>query len=139
MENRQRKFELELGRLKIETGRAVQALRQEWPREVEEVGVVLVSPRFSGQVHGQFCGDPSPTDVITFPWGEIAVCPAVAERQRAVTGLGLHEEVLTYICHGLLHLCGEEDTSEAGFLRMVRRQDGLRQVALGRRRKLNNG
>ncbi|MFQ3670116.1 MAG: rRNA maturation RNAse YbeY [Verrucomicrobiia bacterium] len=128
--DRQRKFQLDLGRLERETARALDCLRAEWNPEINRIEIVLVSPAMSGKVHGRFCGDGSMTDVITFAHGELVVCPAVAERQRKGRGLDLHEEVLTYICHGLLHLCGEEDGSEAGFARMARRQDEIRRRVL---------
>lgn len=69
--------------------------------------------------------DPTPTDVITFDHGEILVCPAVAERQRHAEGLSLEDEVLTYILHGLLHLCGLNDHKERDFQRMRREQSRL--------------
>lgn len=130
--NRQRKFALDSDRLRKETACAMEALVHCWPREITEVDVVLISPRFSGEIHARYCGDSRPTDVITFPWGELLVCPAVAERQRRESGLSLHEEILTYICHGLLHLCGEDDATEAGYFRMAQLQDQLRTHATGR-------
>ncbi|GAB4246092.1 MAG: hypothetical protein OHK005_11770 [Candidatus Methylacidiphilales bacterium] len=130
--NRQRKFALDWDRLSMETVFAIEGLGHHWPREITEVDVVLIAPRFSGQIHARYCGDSRPTDVITFPWGELLVCPAVAERQRRESGLSLHEEILTYICHGLLHLCGEDDATEAGYFRMAQRQDQLRAYASGR-------
>lgn len=78
------------------------------------------------RVHAQFMQDPDVTDVITFHHGEILVCPEMAERQRAQSGLSLHDEVLTYCLHGLLHLRGQEDQTPAQFRTMARRQDQLR-------------
>lgn len=70
-------------------------------------------------------GDPTPTDVITFDHGEILVCPSVADQQRKTEGLSLHDEVLTYILHGLLHLCGLDDLTQKDFNRMRREQSRL--------------
>jgi len=72
-------------------------------------------------------GDPAPTDVITFDHGEILVCPAVADKQRKAEGLSLHDEVLTYILHGLLHLCGLDDLTQKDFNLMRREQSRLLQ------------
>jgi probable rRNA maturation factor len=66
--------------------------------------------------------DPTPTDVITFHHGEIFICPEIAEKQRKEEGLSLHEEVLTYIVHGLLHLTGMNDHSKKDFEAMKKRQ-----------------
>ena len=61
------------------------------------------------KIHGEFLGDATETDVITFPYGEILVCPAVAEDRAAGYGLEVEQEVLLYCLHGLLHLCGYDD------------------------------
>ena len=63
------------------------------------------------RVHGDFLDDPSETDVITFPYGEILVCPAVARDRAMELRLKLDDEVLLYALHGLLHLAGYDDTT----------------------------
>jgi len=63
------------------------------------------------RVHGDFLGDPTETDVITFPHGEILVCPAVAQDHAAEHGLAVEQEILLYALHGLLHLAGYDDTT----------------------------
>ncbi len=81
------------------------------------------------RVHGDFLGDPTETDVITFPYGEILVCPAVAQDRAAEYGLKVDQEILLYALHGLLHLAGYDDitpqlakemaTSQARLLKRV--------------------
>jgi len=84
------------------------------------------------KVHADFMGDPSETDVITFPYGEILVCPAVARRQSAEHGLAVEDEVLLYGLHGLLHLAGYDDRTPAAAETMARAQNQLlRQVLDG--------
>ncbi|MDX6766421.1 MAG: rRNA maturation RNase YbeY [Candidatus Methylacidiphilales bacterium] len=100
-------------------------LARRLPSGLDHIAVVFLSPAAMARVHGEFLGDPTPTDVITFEHGEILVCPAVAERQRRAEGLELHDEVLTYILHGLLHLCGLDDQQERDFARMRREQQRL--------------
>ncbi len=63
------------------------------------------------RVHGDFLGDPTETDVITFPYGEILVCPAVARDRAKEMRVNLDDEVLLYALHGLLHLAGYDDTT----------------------------
>ena len=77
-------------------------------------------------MHDEFMQDPAATDVITFEHGELIVCPAVAERQRHLEKLSLEAEILTYIIHGCLHLCGMEDHSDNGFKQMKLRQTRIR-------------
>jgi len=72
---------------------------------------VLVDRATIARVHGDFLGDSSETDVITFPYGEILVCPAVARDRAKEHGLEVEQEVLLYALHGLLHLAGYDDTT----------------------------
>jgi probable rRNA maturation factor len=73
------------------------------------VHFALVDRATMAQIHGQFLDDPTETDVITFPYGEILVCPAVAKDRAASYGLEIEQEVLLYCLHGLLHLIGYDD------------------------------
>jgi len=77
------------------------------------------------RVHGDFLGDSSETDVITFPYGEILVCPAVARDRAADYGLEAEEEVLLYALHGLLHLAGYDDTTPEAARSMASAQTRL--------------
>lgn len=67
-----------------------------------------------GALHGQFLGDDSPTDVITFP-GDPAdglageICIGV-ERAAELAGAQIGAELLLYLVHGWLHLAGLDDT-----------------------------
>jgi len=83
------------------------------PRPLPEgflaIHFVLVDRATMARVHGDFLGDPTETDVITFPYGEILVCPAVAKDRAASYGLEVEQEVLLYALHGLLHLAGYDD------------------------------
>jgi probable rRNA maturation factor len=123
--NRQKKFRLPLRRLQARTEAAVCRLAHRLPRNLQTLEITFLSPAASGRIHAQFLGDPTPTDVITFHHGELLICPAVAERQRHAEGLSLEDELLTYILHGLLHLCGEDDATERGYQRMRRAQTRL--------------
>jgi probable rRNA maturation factor len=123
--NRQKKFRLPLRRLRARTEAATARLAPRLPHGLRSLEITFLTPAASGRIHADFLGDPSPTDVITFDHGELLICPAVAERQRHAEGLSLEDELLTYIVHGLLHLCGEDDTTERGFQRMRRAQTRL--------------
>jgi len=77
------------------------------------------------RVHGDFLNDPTETDVITFPYGEIVVCPAVARERAGEFGLAVDQEVLLYALHGLLHLAGYDDTTPGLAKEMARAQEKL--------------
>jgi len=86
---------------------------------------VLVDRATMARVHGDFLGEASETDVITFPYGEILVCPAVARDRAAGYGLEVEQEVLLYALHGLLHLAGYDDTTPEEAKEMARAQARL--------------
>jgi probable rRNA maturation factor len=86
---------------------------------------VLVDRATMARVHGDFLGDPSETDVITFPYGEILVCPAVAQDRAGKYGLEMEQEVLLYALHGLLHLAGYDDTTPKLAKEMAKAQSAL--------------
>ena len=82
------------------------------------------------KVHADFLGDPTETDVITFPYGEILVCPAVAQDVALTFDHKLQDEVLLYALHGVLHLAGYDDKSPEDAREMAAAQEELlRRVA----------
>jgi len=84
-----------------------------------ELSLVFMSDDELAELHGEYCDDPSVTDVITFPGdpemdfaGEICVS---ADRARAVApqqGWTFAEELTLYLIHGWLHLAGEDDLED---------------------------
>ncbi len=86
------------------------------------------------RVHGDFLGDPAETDVITFPYGEILVCPAVARDQAPAHGLPVEHEVLLYGLHGLLHLAGYDDLTPKAAREMAEAQEELLRRVLKRQK-----
>jgi probable rRNA maturation factor len=92
------------------------------PPELKSIEVILVSRAEMARIHGAFLGDATETDVVTFPYGEIVVCPAVARDVSAQHGQTVEEEVLLYALHGLLHLAGFDDTTPALARKMEKAQ-----------------
>ena len=105
-------------------------LSRQWPPELEEVDVVFISPASSAKVHLEFFDDPAATDIMTFEHGELLICPAIAAKQRKDSGLSLQDELLTYVIHGLLHLCGWNDLTPADYNAMAKKQDQVRDKVL---------
>jgi len=95
------------------------------PAHLAAIDIVLVDRATMTRVHGDFLGDATETDVITFPYGEILVCPAVARDQAAAHGNTVEQEILLYALHGLLHLAGYDDTTPPKARRMMKAQDLL--------------
>ncbi len=102
---------------------------------LRELSVVLVGDRRMAELHRQFLGLPGPTDVLTFPLekdrngnvtsGEIVICTAEAARVAKRLGAAVERELLLYALHGMLHLLGHDDRTEAGFRTMHRTEDAI--------------
>ena len=93
-----------------------------------EAVISLVDDVMIAEVHGQYMDDPTPTDVITFPYGEtgdILISVETAERQRGDYENSWEQELALYLVHGLLHLCGHDDREEGERRRMDELQSTL--------------
>ena len=76
---------------------------------LDEIELTILSDAEIARVHGDFLGDPTPTDVITFHHGEILVSADTALRQGTAHGQPLDHELALYMIHGLMHLGGWDD------------------------------
>ena len=89
------------------------------------VEISILGARAMAKVHRDFLGIPGPTDVITFPYGEILVCAPVAAERAREFGHDTTTELALYIIHGLLHLSGHDDTTPAKARRMAAAQEKI--------------
>src|SRR4051794_22139937 len=107
-----------------------------------DLSVVLVGDRLMAELHQRFMGLPGPTDVLTFPLdedrrgrvtsGEVVLCVPEARRRAREHGVSVQQELLLYALHGMLHLCGFDDRTDAGFAAMHRTEDQiLTQIGVG--------
>lgn len=76
---------------------------------LDSVEISIVDDPTIAAVHAEFLDDPSATDVITFPYGEILVSADTAERYAAEHALPREQELFRYMVHGLVHLHGYLD------------------------------
>jgi probable rRNA maturation factor len=113
---------LSVSRLQIRAKKALKILEKKLPKNLEQIEVYCVSCACIAGLHKKFLNDFSPTDVITFEHGEIFICPQIAQKQRKTSGFSLENELLTYIIHGLLHLCGLDDHGKREFENMQKMQ-----------------
>src|SRR5205807_1937747 len=74
------------------------------------------------RLNKQFLQHDEPTDVLTFPYtlpgaktleGEVAIGYEVAKENAADRGHDVNLELLLYVVHGCLHLCGYYDIDDA--------------------------
>jgi len=111
-----------------------------------ELSVLFAGSRAVRRLNREYRGVDRTTDVLAFPLGN----RRAAARRAATLGdvvisvdrargcarrlrTTANAEVLLYLTHGILHLCGFDDRSARGRRRMARRQEALLRHALKRR------
>lgn len=80
---------------------------------LDMVEISIVDDETIARVHGEFLDDPTPTDAITFPYGEVLVSCDTAATYAEAHGLNPQEELFRYMVHGLVHLHGYLDYEPA--------------------------
>jgi probable rRNA maturation factor len=97
--------------------------------ELEQIETAILSDRAIAKVHRTFFRDPAPTDVITFPYGEILIGAGVVAANAARFGNTPSEEAAFCLIHGLLHLAGWDDRTARGAKDMNRKQEQIFKMA----------
>ena len=98
--------------------------------QLDEIFVWLISDRRMASLHQKFMHQMGPTDVLTFQHGEIFVSVETAKEHARVFGNSLAAELSLYIAHGLLHLHGFDDRTQAAASKMQRIQKKILEQAL---------
>lgn len=102
------------------------------------ITLVVVDDRRMSEMHDEYKGDPTTTDVLTFDLrdssdepleGDIVLCLDEAGRQARERGHDTRTELLLYAVHGLLHLMGFDDIRAADYRKMHAKEDELFQLA----------
>ena len=105
---------------------AARRLLDEAGRPDAEVSVVLTDDAEIHALNRQWRGKDSPTDVLSWPQetdpmpdapdilGDVVISLDTAARQASKRGWTLEEETALLLVHGILHLLGHEDDTEAG-------------------------
>lgn len=116
-------YELDFQTLKAA---AVAVLEGEGVREAK-VTFAFVDNAHIHRLNKQFLDHDEPTDVLTFPYtdpdakkleGEVVIGYEVAKEYAADRGHELRLELLLYVVHGCLHLCGHDDKTDAAAAKM---------------------
>lgn len=101
------------------------------------ISLALVDDAAIHRLNREFLGHDYPTDVISFVLdqsppgapgfleGELVVSTETASRAAPAHGWTPHDELLLYVVHGLLHLCGYDDLADEARPAMRRRERQL--------------
>jgi probable rRNA maturation factor len=96
---------------------ATAVLAGEGVREAK-ITLALVNNPHIHRLNKQFLDHDEPTDVLTFPYtepgakkleGEVVIGYEAAAENAADRGIPVEQELLLYVIHGCLHLCGYDD------------------------------
>lgn len=113
---------------------AAHVLRREGRPEGVEVGVLFAGDRAMRSLNRRYRGVDRVTDVLAFPLagrgrarilGDVAISPGRARVYARGLGTAADAELLLYLVHGILHLCGYDDESPRRRAVMERRQRRL--------------
>lgn len=99
--------------------KAIKKILQDAGVNKASISVALVDDATLAELHGRFLGDPSPSDVMSFPLerspefleGEIVVSREAVAANAPHYGNSPEDELLLYVIHGMLHLLGYDDDS----------------------------
>src|SRR5262249_39362518 len=96
-----------------------------------EISLAFVDNPTIHQLNKRYLQHDEPTDVLSFPLsepnapklaGELVLGAEVAKDQAESQGHAVEAELSLYVIHGLLHLCGYGDESEAEASKMRQRE-----------------
>jgi len=101
--------------------------------ETAEISIAIVDDATIAQLHGQYLGDPTPTDVLSFVLeegdhhleGEIVASAETAAAWAKRLAWPCENELLLYIVHGTLHLVGFDDQTPAARRKMRREEKAV--------------
>jgi probable rRNA maturation factor len=100
---------------------ARQVLEGEGIKEAE-ISLAFVDNPTIHQLNQRYLKHDEPTDVLSFPLseadarrlaGELVISAEIAKTQAESRGHDVQAELALYVIHGLLHLCGYDDQTEA--------------------------
>lgn len=108
----------------------IKAFLTEYGGELIKLDFVFCDDDFLHQINVQFLDHDTLTDIITFPFreapqieGEIYISVERVQENARTFEVPFREELLRVIIHGVLHLCGQGDKTEAERAEMRRKED----------------
>ena len=96
-----------------------------------EISLAFVDNPTIQRLNVRYLNHDQPTDILTFPLSEpgsrklaaeLVIGAEVAVAQAAAGGQDVQHELTLYVIHGLLHLCGFDDHSDADLRAMRARE-----------------
>jgi probable rRNA maturation factor len=131
--------------VRVDRGRLARLLRfvaREEGQRLGQIDLAVVGKDEIASHNHRWLRHAGATDVLSFDLseggggisGQLIVCGEVAAEQARLRGLPAQEELMLYVVHGLLHLCGYDDLAVRAAARMHAREEELLREFLGRSR-----
>ncbi|HKI31722.1 MAG TPA: rRNA maturation RNase YbeY [Gemmataceae bacterium] len=132
-----------MGKIAIATPQEIVAVDRRRVREIvravldgegaadAEISLAFVDNPTIHTLNKRYLDHDEPTDVLSFPLsephakrlaGELVIGVEVAQVQALERGHDVQQELVLYVIHGLLHLCGYDDKSDEAAAEMRRRE-----------------
>ena len=119
--------------IKKMASKATALVKKTGPGQLE---IVFLNDREMRALNRRYKGTGRSTDVLSFRidlkefgsggfLGEIAICPDTAIKNARIFKTGFEKEIMLYIIHGILHLCGYADYTRREFARMSKKQEDI--------------
>lgn len=102
------------------------------------ISIAIITDEVMHELNRRHLDHDYPTDVLSFVLnsvptkppideldGEVIVSADTARRESAARGVDAREELLLYLVHGLLHLCGYDDHSDIDRSAMRQREQAI--------------
>ena len=73
---------------------------------IDELSVAIVSQDEIQKINHIYRGMDEPTDVLSFDYGEILLCPAYAIKKYKLNKKSVQRKIIELFVHGLVHIAG---------------------------------
>ena len=146
IQNRQKKSEINLKRIKIRIERILEVLKC----DDVEISFLFVDNQEIQKLNSQYRNIDKPTDVLSFPQGEeqvnqehrrilgdVVISPEMAQAHARDFGHSFEKEIDILITHGILHLLGyDHEGSKEGEELMVKMENVVKEHLGGLDKKI---
>lgn len=105
------------------------------PRSGRPLGVAFLNDKEIRKLNRKYLNHDNPTDVLAFDYrtlgSELAISLDTAARNAKIYNTSAKEEIMLCIIHGILHLCGYNDTAPKARKRMLKKQNEILKAVSG--------
>lgn len=92
-------------------------------KETENISIAFVDSQEIQKLNKKYRGKDKATDVLSFDYGEVVLCPEIIEQDAKKSGTDFKKAMANMLIHGILHVLGyDHEISQAKEGEMFARQ-----------------